>query len=70
RLKDRRRPTYRIANPDFPMEMSLDRQIHPPYTPNHQKQCLINTQFSGSCKDYLSLLGGNFSLYCQENLGM
>jgi len=24
------------------MEISLDRQIHPPYTPNHQKQCLIN----------------------------
>ena len=29
------------------MEISLDRQKHPPYTPTHQKQCLIN-QFNGS----------------------
>ena len=33
------------------MVISLDRQIHPPYTPNHQKQCLINKVFEVTIGD-------------------
>ena len=32
-----------IAAPDFLMEISIDRQKHPPYTPTCQNEILINT---------------------------
>jgi hypothetical protein len=42
--KDRRRTTFRVADPDFPMKLSLDRQKQPPYTPTTPKATLFSIQ--------------------------
>jgi len=41
--KDCRQSTYPVVAPDFSMEISLDLRKLRSYTPNRQKQCLINS---------------------------
>jgi len=43
--------------------MSLDRQIHPPYTPNHQKQCLINSMVVSEIVKWMKTMGCEGDLY-------
>ena len=57
RQKDRHRSTYRIADPDFPTEISLDLRKLCSYNPNRQKQCLINYQFDQCIIGNIALRG-------------
>jgi len=57
--KDRRQSTYPVVAPDFSMEISLDLRKLRSYTPNRQKQCLINQSMSYQFNQFNSIAGRN-----------